>query len=273
MTTFEGIFYAIVQGITEFLPLGSGTHHQVLPHLIQITEPSPSLMAALYLGSALAVLGYFRHDWASMFSSILGVIVYRRPPMTIDERIPIFITLSTLPAAVVWFYFHEWVHSRFGDPVWSLGSFIGFGILLFLCDHLGRKNKGTYDWNWLDSILVGLGQILVLLPGSGVLTAMLCSALIRNYRREAAVKFALFCSAPLLCAMTIREFGQLELRAAAPAHDLNWLTFGLATFLTLLISLLAISGLMKQVAKKTLFAYASYRVVVGIGVLCWFLTK
>ncbi|NBU20836.1 undecaprenyl-diphosphate phosphatase [bacterium] len=85
MTTFQAVIYAIIHGVTEFLPLSAQAHDMILSYLIEWPRPELALQTAFSLGSFFALFLYFRHDWASMISCLLQVIIFRRKPMTADE--------------------------------------------------------------------------------------------------------------------------------------------------------------------------------------------
>src|SRR4051794_11037055 len=82
MTTFQAIVYATLHGISEFLPISSKAHHILIPYLIGWQPPPEQFFGTLAIGSSLALLIYFRHDWASMISCFLQVLIYRKRPMT-----------------------------------------------------------------------------------------------------------------------------------------------------------------------------------------------
>src|SRR4051794_37293269 len=107
MTTFQAIVYGIIHGFTEFLPISARAHQILIPYILSWPEPTGVFGGALALGAFLAVLIYFRHDWASIISSFIQVIIFRKRPMTLDERLPLFIFVSSIPTGAAWYYFHE----------------------------------------------------------------------------------------------------------------------------------------------------------------------
>src|SRR4051812_25205427 len=165
MTTFQAILYAALHGFTEILPIGAAAHRMLLSYLTGWSEPSGPLLGAFSLGSALAILVYFIHDWASMLSCFLQVLIYRKKPMTLDERMPLFIGLATLPVAGIWYYFHEEITTRLDfSPLVIAMTLAGFGALLWFSDSMSRRNKNMYDWNVIDSLVVGVSQVAALIP-------------------------------------------------------------------------------------------------------------
>jgi undecaprenyl-diphosphatase len=269
MTTFEGIVYAILPGLSEFLPVGAQAHQLIASDLFGLAKPGDAAMGALHLGAFLAVFIAFRHDWASMISSLLQVVIYRRVPMTLDERMPFFVALSLLLAGAGWYYLHPKLDPFVASPLGAALGILGGAFLIGLGERLSRRTKDTYDWNLVDAVLVGLGLLLLLIPGGGWLTGALVIGRLRNYRAEAAAKYAFFCSAPLLAASAVHRLHGMDWRGSAPSVDLNWITFGVMTVVTLFFGVLTINGFMRHVQRRTLGPYGWYRLTAGIALLGW----
>lgn len=267
MTTFEGLILGIIHGITEFLPIGVNAHHALIPQLFGLPAASGPAIGALALGSFLALLVYFRHDWASMLSSFLQVIIYRRYPSSIDERLPFFILLAAIPSIAASLYFQDKLPPAFSDPIWIAGSLGAFGLLLSASEAWGRKSKGMYDWNWVDALIMGLFASLMIVPGCGLVTGGIGGALLRNYRRDAAAKFTFYVATALLAGnafTAVRAVAQ-----HAPMENMSWLTFSVMVVVTFFTGLLAIGGLMKHLQRKGFKAYVIYRLIACIGVVAW----
>lgn len=265
MTTVQAVVYAIVQGFSSFLPISSDAHRVLLPSLTHWSPPDGPLAGALALGCLLALLIYFRHDWASMISCFLQVILFRKRPMTLDERLPFFILIATLPLGIVTYYLGGWTPRWRPSPMAVAIALAAFGAPLWLADSMSRRSKGMFDWNWVDSSIVGVLQLGTLVTGLGPMTATLTAALFRNYNREAAIKFAFFVMAPVLGAEAFRELHQTNFHAPMPMPAMSWLSFAVALVVTFFVGLLAIGGLMKQIQHKGLGQYVAYRWVVALG--------
>ncbi len=272
MTTFQAVVYAAVHGWSEFFPVSSQAHQSLLAYLAGWQPPSGALMTALLLGSTLALLGFFRHDWASMISSVLQVIIYRKKPMTLDERIPLFVGLTTLPVLIVSFYFGPAIHAMEWSP-WKVCAVLGgTAIPLWFFDYWGRKIKGMYDWNLLDALVVGLTQATALFPGWDRLSGLLLGAFLLNYKRESALKYAYFCLFPILLAKAGLGLHELDFHAAMPMPDLSWLSFSAAVVVSCLVSLLAIGGATRQIQQKGVGQLMFYRfaLVLVVSGFLWF---
>ena len=267
MTTFQAILYGILHGFTEMLPLGAEAHRILLAYVTGWPEPSGPLLGVLWLGSALALWIYFIHDWASMFSSLLRILVYRKKPMTFDERMPFFVLLATAPVAVFWYYLHEQISARLdASPLVVAVTLGSFGLLLGFADSMSRKTKNMYDWHVFDSIIMGFVQIAALIPGCGRGSAALTGALFRNFSRVAAAKFSFFTAAPLLTAGALFHLHGLNFHAPEPMAELSWLSFYVAFVVAFFSSLLFMSAFMKQFHRGGVRSYVTWRVLVAVAI-------
>lgn len=267
MTTIQAIVYAIMRGFTQFLPVSWDAHQILLPYINHWPDPSGPLNGALSMGVLLAVLVYFRHDWASQISCFIQVILYRKKPMTLDERMPLFLFIATFPVLIAGNSIREQlVHIEWTPPLIA-GSLAVFGALMAFSDGFSRRNKGMSDWNWFDSGVVGILQIFTVVVGFGSFTASFVGGMLKNYNREASAKFAFFTLAPLLAFETVHEFHAIDFHAHEPMTDMSWLSFYIALVVSLLVGLLAIGGFMKHVQRNTVFQYAIYRWLVTAGIL------
>ena len=268
MTTFHSVIYGIIYGFSQFLPISADAHAAFLPALLGWPTLPVPLLGAPSLSGFLALFIYFRHDWASLISSILQVIIFRRRPTSIDERLPIFILLACLPLVMAWYYLHDLISGLPWTPTLLALTFIALGAPLWFLDSYSRKNKTMSDWNWTDSLLIGLAQTTMLIPGAGFQTGAMTASLSRNYNREAAAKFSFFLGLPILGVLSIAQLRGLDLHASVPAPDLSWTSFWIASFVCFFSSLLAIGGLMKNIQRNKNFRqYSAYRLLLGVAVI------
>ena len=271
MTTFDALIHAVVQGFTVFLPVSADAHQRLLQFFFNgLPGVSPELQAAISLGTLLSLLFFFRHDWFSILSSLLQVIIFRRKPMTLDERMPLFLMIATIPLAVAYKYGSPYLAGFEPTPTILAGILFAVGVLLWIADRWSRQTKHMMDWNWKDSLILGLVQIFSLIPGMGRQAPVLIAALFRNYSREAAAKFVFFSLLPILMAQTTFALGEAEVSAAASSGALSWLSFSLALVVSLLSGLLAIGGLMKSLRLKNFQGFVFYRTIIAVGTLVVF---
>jgi undecaprenyl-diphosphatase len=265
MTTFQAVVYAVVHGFTEFLPVSVNAHHQMIPYLFGWQAPEGAFLGALSLGAFLSALIYFRHDWASMLSSFIQMILFRRKPMTPDERLPLFLILTTIPTVAAWYQLRENPIFESVSPLLVAAGLVVFGLVLFFSDSVSRRNKGMFDWNWLDSLITGVTQALMFIPGCGRMTGLLIGAHFRNYNREAAAKYAFYAAMPILGANTVIHLRGVDLHA--PGVDLSIFTFVVTIIVTMLAGMLAIGALMNNVQRKGFAGILAYRIISAIALV------
>src|SRR5262249_936523 len=148
--------------------------------------------------------------------------------MTLDEKLPIFLALTSLPPAIAWYHFRDLLERTAWTPLLVAVLLAVFSLPLLLAENFSRKNKGMFDWNWLDALLMGLAEVTAFVPGGGRLTALLPAALLRNYGREAAVKYAMFATLPFLAGSALYWLRGVDFHAPRPMPDLSWLSFSMA---------------------------------------------
>ena len=274
MTTFQAIVYGALHGFTEFLPVSSAAHRLLLSYVTGWTEPSGPFLGALSLGSTLALLVYFIHDWLSMVSCFIQVVIFRKKPMTLDERLPLFITLTTLPIAVIWYYFHDSLAAHLDNAPWVIAATLaGFGLLMWFSESMSRKSKNMYDWNAVDALVVGATQVAGLIPGCGRMAGALTGGFFRNYSKEAVAKFSFYAAIPLLAASSAIHLRGMSFRDATPMMDLSWLSFGVALVIAFFSSLLGIGAFMKHIHRGGMAQYAVWRILVAAGIAGFYFMK
>lgn len=265
ITTFQAIVYAVVHSLCEILPIGGKAGTLLVPEIFGWSAPPVELRAAIGLGICIAIFFFFIHDWASIISSFIQVILFRKKPMTLDERMPTFAILAAVPTVAAWFYLREPIETFFQDPVRVAISLLLFGLPLWFIDSYSKKNKGMFDWSYTDSFVVGLTQALMIIPGAGRTAVSLTGALARNYHREAALKFTFFTGFPVFIASTALLFQQAGIHVSSFQHPLStevsWITFAIAAIIGVFATFLALGALMKNSREKSLRSYLGYRVV------------
>ncbi len=259
MTTFQAVLYGVIEAIGEFLPIGAKANHTLIPYLLGWPQPEGIFLGALSLGGLLALLIYFRHDWASMLSCFLQVILFRKRPMTLDERLPLFLGMTTFPLICASSYFHEQISALEWSPAFIAAVLAAFSLPLWFFDHMSRKNKGMFDWKWLDAFTVGLIQATALFPGWDHMSALLTGCFFLNYKREPAVKYAYYAAIPILLAQTVSNLKNLSFQTSMAMPDVSWLSFAVALIVTFFVSLLVIGGFTKHIQSKGMGQYVVYR--------------
>ncbi|MEK6705706.1 MAG: undecaprenyl-diphosphate phosphatase [Candidatus Poribacteria bacterium] len=264
MTTFQAVINAILYGSSEILPVGASAH-LLLPHYVVGWAPPPNiLLGAFNAGAAISLLIYFRDDWASMVSSLIRIILFRKQPMAMDEQLPLYSMVAIIPASLASYLLPQMILFHLSKPYIVAATLAFTGLLLGISDTRSKHQKGMPHWNLLDSCLVGIGQLLLIVPGSGIQTGGLIIALARNYKREAAIKFVFFVITPFLITNAILNLKILDFSKAMPDNDLSWLSLAAGFVVSLATSLIVLSSFIKSLQQNGFMRLGLYRVLIAI---------
>jgi undecaprenyl-diphosphatase len=182
--------------------------------------------------------------------------------MTLDERMPLFIVLSTLPLAGVFAYLSQSGFELPRHPLLIASMLIFFCVPLFVSERWSKRTKKMFDWNWLDALLIGIAQLGALIPGAGATVTAFSMASFRNYNREAAIKYVLMSLLPFLGAQVLLKQG-----LAGANAETSTLTLCVSFLVAFIAGLLAIGALMKNASRTGYNGFLVYRVLLAVAVI------
>lgn len=247
------IFLALIQSLTEFLPISS-SGHLLLANLSGFSDQGIGVDIALHVGTLLAVIIYFYKD-------ILEMLLLK------NLRLMMQLIVATFPVIVVGLLIH-FFHLPLlrGAMVIGICS-ISFGWLLWKVDEKFPCHRKIDQMEYKDAFLIGLAQVLALFPGTSRSGITMTCARWRGFKREESARFAMLLSIP-----TIALAGLYTLWQALEGHIVlpNLMNLNIALLAAALFGLAAIAFLMKWVQKASFFVFALYRIVLGVIVIFWF---
>lgn len=248
---------AVVQGITEFLPISSSAHLILVPALTGWADQGLTLDVAMHVGTLIAVMLYFRRDVAALF---LGAADMLRARPTARARLTLQIVAATLPVVAAGFMLKEHVETDWRSPALIAATTVGFGLLLWAADRRGdRASGGIRDLAWQAALLIGLAQALALVPGVSRSGITITAALFLGLARTEAARFSLLLSIPTTAAAG--ALGLAELGAAPDASVIRDAVVGGG--LALVSAYAAIAGMMAWLRRASLLPFVIYRLVLG----------
>ncbi|HET6761257.1 MAG TPA: undecaprenyl-diphosphate phosphatase [Gemmatimonadaceae bacterium] len=260
MTPFQAVALGIIQGLSEFLPISSSAHLALAPWLFGWEDPGLAFDVALHFGTLLAVLWYFRTEWAALTRAAFGIITTGRVE-TPEKRRVIYLIIATIPGAVGGYLLQEQAESTFRNPQLIGITVIVVGIVLWLVDKLVDQRRVLGEMRWIDALLIGLSQAIALIPGVSRSGATMTTSRGLRFDRESAAEFSFLMSMPIIVAAIVME-GPKALSEAGLTKEIM---SGVAA--SAVSGWLAISVLMRYVSRHSYGIFAFYRVVFGIGVL------
>jgi len=264
------LILAIIQGITEFLPISSSGHLVLAWEAFdiagwQVAEETNSermiLDVAVHLGTLFAVVVYFRQDVARMSVGFARAFAGRRDP---GADLAFYVIFATLPLVVAGFFLKDLVTTVLRDPTVVASTTIGFGLLLYAGDRIGMTVRRLEHLSLASVALIGLAQILALVPGTSRSGITMTAARFCGFERTEAARFSMLLAIPaILGAATL---------AGYDLYLLNDLRIGLdaviAAVLAFVAALLAIAVMMNWLRHASFTPFVVYRLWLG-GVLLY----
>ena len=164
MTPLQAIALGIIQGLSEFLPISSSAHLALAPWLFGWEDPGLAFDVALHLGTLIALLWYFRTEWAALVRAAFGIVTTGRVE-TPEKRRVIYLIIATIPGAIGGYLLQEQAATAFRSPQLIAIALIAMGVVLWLVDKLVGQARVLGEMRWIDALLIGLSQVIALIPG------------------------------------------------------------------------------------------------------------
>jgi undecaprenyl-diphosphatase len=265
MNLFDAVILGIVQGLTEFLPISSSAHVQIVQQLLGFDSMSkPALtafIATIQLGTEAAVLIYFWKDLTrivkAFFVSIFG------GKKTSDSKLGWLIIIGSIPVVVVGLLFKDLIENQLRN-LWVVSvNLIVFGIVLAIADRMGKRNRGIESLTTKHGILYGLGQALAVIPGVSRSGGTISVGLALGYSRQAAARYSFLLAIPAVLASGLYEFAKTykDLGSADLAAT------GVATAVAFGVGFSVIVVLLRYLSRGSFMPFVAWRIVLGLAVL------
>ena len=259
MTVLQALVLGLLQGLTELLPISSSAHLMLVPWLLGWPDHGLAFDVALHFGTLVAIVWYFRREWAALIAAAFRILRTRRIE-TEEERRVIFLVIATVPAVIAGLLLDEYVSTVLRDPRITATTLIIMGVLLWAIDRAQPNDRALGSMRWPEALLVGLAQALALVPGvsrSGSTITM--GRLLRFDRRSAAV-FSFLMSMPVIAGAAILKVPDAIAESGFSAPLLVGVSAAAVS------SWLAINILLRYVTRYSYGVFAGYRIMLGIAV-------
>lgn len=263
MPLWNLLLLALVQGVTEFLPISSSGHLILLPALTRMDDQGTALDIALHLGTLGAVVLYFRADVARALAGVVGLLQGRRGD---PERLALGLAIATIPVTLAGAALSLTIGAEVLRSVAVIGwATLIFGLLLWWFDRRGAERLTVSDWGPRHAFILGLWQAVALIPGTSRSGICITGARALGYAREEAATISMLMSIP-----TILASAALLARDVATDVDGNLLReAALAAGMAFFAALAALTLMMRLLRSVSFTPYVIYRIVIGTGMLIW----
>lgn len=264
MPIYRAAVLAIVQGLTEFLPVSSTAHLTLFPWLFGWNDPGLTFDVALHAGTLVAVLVYFWPMWGDMIAAGLGRGQAGDPRVRQNRELFWFLVVGTIPAAFAGWFFESAVENQLRSPAVIATALMGVGLLMWVGDHRSARNHNLGQVSLADSIVVGVSQALAVIPGVSRSGITMTAGLFRGMKRETAARFSFLLSTPVIAGAALKK--SLEMyHEGIPAGMQAPMAVGVVV--SGLVGYLVIAVLIRYLERRTFKIFVVYRVALGVLVL------
>ena len=263
MDSLQILILALVQGLTEFLPISSSAHLILTPMLFGYHDQGLAFDVAVHLGSLLAVTTYFRNELALMAGDFFRSL----PPSgrkTENSRMVWMIIIATLPIMLAGELFISVVEQDLRSIGIIASTTILFGLLLFWYDRRGTQSRDEYSTRWHDALIIGLFQVLALIPGTSRSGITMTAGMMLGLTREAASRFSFLLSIPTI----LMSGSMVTLELALNPSPVNWLAMVSGALLSFASAYICIHYFLQLISRISMLPFVIYRLLLG-GLLIW----
>lgn len=256
---------AIIQGITEFLPVSSSGHLILMPQLFGWPDQGLAFDVAVHVGTLLAVVIYFRQDVWHMSRDWTLSIVKRQP--TSNSRLAWAIIFATIPAVVFGLIINNGLEETLRNPLIIAATTIGFGALLWWSDVKGKRERDEHTLSYKDIAIIGGAQALALIPGTSRSGITITAGLMIGLTRQAAARFSFLLSIPIILGAGLLKLKDL-LQSTSPVY---WDILIVGAIIAFISAYLVIALFLKWINRIGMAPFAWYRFALGLLLLYIFL--
>lgn len=261
---YQIIVLSLVQGVTEFLPVSSSAHLILMPELFGWPDQGLGFDIAVHLGTLLAVIAYFRQDLLCMIRDFIQSCFGR----TLTQQAKIFwaIGFATIPVGLTGLLLKKTVETTLRSPMVIAFATIGFGLVLWFADKIGKQKRSLHKLNWRDVTLIGCAQALSLIPGTSRSGITLTAGLFAGLTREAAARFSFLLSIPVI----LLAGGLEAITLMKSPVVVNWATLGSGLCLSAVSGYFCIHYFIKLINTVGLLPFVIYRLLLGVFLIIYF---
>lgn len=270
MEWWQAVVLAILQGLTEFLPISSSAHLILPSHLLGWPDQGLAFDVAVHVGTLVAVMAYFRHDIIKLTKGFLDSTFLAKPNM--DGKLAWCIILATLPAGFLGLCLNGSVETYLRNALVIATTTTVFGLLLWYADSKDNLTKSIGQIGFRQALIIGCSQALALIPGTSRSGITITTAMLLGFDRQTAARFSFLMSIPLiLLAGSYKTYEMLITTTPIP-----WAFILMGAAVSCISAYICIYFFLKLIEQLSMKPFVIYRLILGgflfLGVaLGWFM--
>ncbi len=251
VTLIEILILAVVQGLTEWLPISSSGHLVIAQKYLGLNLPL-IFSAMLHVGTVVVVLVVFRKDVADILRALV-----KRDFETDEGKLALFIALGSVPIALIGFVFQDFFESLFNNLLLVGSALLITGFVLFFSE----KRIGNRKMSILDSLLIGLTQAVAIIPGVSRSGVTITTGLLRKIDKATAFKYSFLLSVPAVIGATVLESRELVV------GNVDMIPLFLGAVISMIVGYISLKLLQKIVMREKFHLFAYYCWIVGLAII------
>jgi undecaprenyl-diphosphatase len=265
MSWWQVVVLAVVQGLTEFLPVSSSGHLAIVSRIVFDADAGASFTAVTQLGTEFAVLVYFARDIVRIIKAWFGGLrdAARRSP---DYWLGWHVIIGTIPICILGLFFEDEIRSGLRNLWVITTALVVFSVVIALAERLGRQSRHIDQLTWRDAILVGVAQTLALVPGVSRSGATISAGLFLGLERELAARFGFLLAIPAVFASGLFSLSD-AFHPVSEGMSATGPQLLVATAIAFVVGLSAVAWFLQFLVRHSMYWFVGYRVVAGAGVL------
>jgi len=264
MTLIHLVVLALIQGITEFLPISSSAHLILTPTFLGEADQGPLIDVMAHAGTLMAVLVYF---WRDIRDVVIGKFALLSGRITPGGRLALLVAASLPPVLIFGgALFALDLIEQLRSPLVIAISTLVFALPLWLADRYGPSVKSIESMGFKDAVLIGIAQAMALIPGASRSGTTMTAARALGLSRSESARFSMLMSIPVIVAFAVLSLIRLMSDTAATTQLHDGLIVAALSFIS---ALAAIAALMRLVERVGFLPFVIYRVALGVGLLVW----
>lgn len=259
----ESLFLGMVQGFSEFLPISSSGHLILIPWLFKWQKHSLNFDIILHLGSLAALLLYFGKYWIRLVNAGVSSIKEHRIAGYSERKTFWLVVVSTIPSAIIGILLKHQAETIFRNPLLVSMSMGFFAIVFFIIEHFSRKERNLNEITYTNAFVLGMLQILAIVPGVSRAGITIAGGLALRLKREAATEFSFLIAFPIILGAAILKTKEiLELFASG-----NSLSLLIGLTCSMLCGIFAIKYLLSFTRRHGFSLFIIYRIALCLIIL------
>jgi len=257
MDFIQILVLALVQGLTEFLPVSSSAHLILVPVLTGWEDQGLAFDVAVHVGTLFAVVAYFRKELGRMTVSWVGSVTGKG--IDDDARLAWAVLFGTIPVGLAGLLFKDFIEENLRSAYVLAVASLVFGLLLWWADARARGQRDEYSLGWRDVVFIGLAQALALIPGTSRSGATMTAGLFLGLSRQASARFSFLLSIPVI--VLAGGLKTLDYLQEASLGDMQPLMLG--ALLSGVSAYFCIHYFLKLLEKLGMLPFVIYRIVLA----------